>query len=82
MLICQKDSLPLRCQRHFRGNRLSKENRCRLIRRRGLHNAEARGDGLAFMHAGGTIVKKDLQPGETLMLDTGCLGRHDSKYKL
>ena len=25
------------------------------------------------MHAGGTIIKKDLQPGETLMLDTGCL---------
>jgi uncharacterized protein (AIM24 family) len=30
-------------------------------------------NGLAFMHAGGTIIKKDLQPGETLMLDTGCL---------
>jgi hypothetical protein len=25
------------------------------------------------MHAGGTIIKKDLQPGETLLLDTGCL---------
>lgn len=31
------------------------------------------GDGLAFLHAGGTIVKKDLQPGETLNVDTGCL---------
>ena len=30
------------------------------------------GDGMAFMHAGGTVVKKDLQ-GETLRLDTGCL---------
>jgi uncharacterized protein (AIM24 family) len=30
------------------------------------------GDGLAFVHAGGTIVKHDLQ-GQTLRLDTGCL---------
>jgi len=31
-----------------------------------------RGDGMAFMHACGTIVKKELQ-GETLRVDTGCL---------
>lgn len=30
------------------------------------------GDGMAFIHAGGTIVKKELQ-GETLRVDTGCL---------
>lgn len=30
------------------------------------------GDGLVFVHAGGTIVRKELQ-GETLRLDTGCL---------
>ena len=31
-----------------------------------------RGDGLAFIHAGGTIVKRELR-GETLRVDTGCL---------
>jgi len=31
------------------------------------------GDGLAFLHAGGTIIKKTLQAGETLNVDTGCL---------
>ena len=31
------------------------------------------GDGLAFIHAGGTIVPRDLKPGETLRMDTGCL---------
>jgi len=31
------------------------------------------GDGLAFMHAGGTIIKKDLAQGEMLKIDTGCL---------
>ncbi len=32
-----------------------------------------RGDGLCFIHAGGTLVKRELQPGETLFVDTGCL---------
>lgn len=31
-----------------------------------------RGDGMAFIHAGGTIVKKELQ-GETIRVDTGCI---------
>jgi uncharacterized protein (TIGR00266 family) len=31
------------------------------------------GDGLAFVHAGGTLVQRDLQPGEVLMVDTGCV---------
>ena len=31
------------------------------------------GDGLAFVHAGGTVVKRELQPGQTLMVDTGCV---------
>jgi uncharacterized protein (TIGR00266 family) len=31
-----------------------------------------RGDGMVFLHAGGTIVKKELQ-GERIMVDTGCL---------
>ena len=30
------------------------------------------GDGMAFLHAGGTIVKKELH-GETIFVDTGCL---------
>jgi uncharacterized protein (TIGR00266 family) len=31
------------------------------------------GDGLAFVHAGGTIVKRELQPGQSLLVDTGCV---------
>jgi uncharacterized protein (TIGR00266 family) len=30
------------------------------------------GDGKAFIHAGGTVVKKELQ-GETIRVDTGCI---------
>ena len=31
------------------------------------------GDGLVFLHAGGTIVERDLKAGEQLQVDTGCL---------
>ena len=31
------------------------------------------GDGMAFVHAGGTVEKRELQPGETLLIDHGCL---------
>lgn len=31
------------------------------------------GDGLAFAHAGGYVVERDLQPGEILKVDTGCV---------
>ena len=31
------------------------------------------GNGMAFAHAGGTVIRKELQPGETLRVDTGCL---------
>ena len=31
-----------------------------------------RGDGMAFVHAGGTVIRKELK-GETLRVDTGCL---------
>ena len=31
------------------------------------------GDGLAFIHAGGTILQRDLKPGEVVRVDTGCI---------
>ncbi|AEW02035.1 TIGR00266 family protein [Niastella koreensis] len=31
------------------------------------------GDGMAFVHAGGHVFERTLQPGEVLRIDTGCL---------
>jgi uncharacterized protein (AIM24 family) len=31
------------------------------------------GDGLTFVHAGGTILQRDLAMGEILRIDTGCI---------
>ena len=42
------------------------------------------GDGLAFVHAGGNVVEKTLQPNETLRVDTGCIVAftHNVKYDI
>jgi uncharacterized protein (TIGR00266 family) len=32
-----------------------------------------RGDGLAFIHAGGHIIERELEAGERLRVDTGCI---------
>ncbi len=37
---------------------------------------DLQGDGMVFLHAGGTIVEKHLQ-GETLRIDTGCIVAFD-----
>ncbi|MEO7802863.1 MAG: TIGR00266 family protein [Ginsengibacter sp.] len=31
------------------------------------------GDGMAFVHAGGYVLERTLQPGEVLKVDTGCI---------
>lgn len=31
------------------------------------------GDGMVFVHSGGTVMRRDLAPGELLRVDTGCL---------
>lgn len=35
------------------------------------------GDGLAFIHAGGFVIERDLAPGEELRVDTGCIVAFD-----
>ena len=32
-----------------------------------------KGDGMAFIHIGGTVIKRELRPDEVLRVDTGCL---------
>ncbi|MCL0050044.1 TIGR00266 family protein [Thermodesulfovibrionales bacterium] len=39
------------------------------------------GSGMAFVHAGGTIIKKELQANETLRIDTGCVVAFSTSVK-
>ncbi len=72
-LICQKDSFLCAAMGISVGIALQKKIGVGLFGGEGFIMQKLEGDGLAFMHAGGTIIRKDLQPGETIMLDTGCL---------
>ncbi len=44
-----------------------------LFGREGFIMQKLEGDGLVFVHAGGTIIEKELVRGETLRIDTGCI---------
>lgn len=73
VLICQKDAFLCAAMGISVGIAFQKKIGVGLFGGEGFIMQKLEGDGLSFMHAGGTIVKKDLQPGETILLDTGCL---------
>lgn len=72
-LICQKDSFLCAAKGISIGIAFQKKIGVGLFGGEGFIMQKLEGDGLAFMHAGGAIIKKELAPGETLKLDTGCL---------
>jgi len=73
ILICQKDSFLCAAKGISVGIAFQKKVGVGLFGGEGFIMQKLEGDGLTFMHAGGTIIKKELQPGETIKLDTGCL---------
>ncbi|MEL7655023.1 MAG: AIM24 family protein, partial [Bacillota bacterium] len=72
-MICQKDSFLCAAKGISVGIAFQKKIGVGLFGGEGFIMQKLEGDGLAFMHAGGTIIRKDLDPGETIKLDTGCL---------
>jgi uncharacterized protein (TIGR00266 family) len=72
-LLCQKDAFLAAAKGTQVGIAFQKKIMTGLFGGEGFILQRLSGDGIAFVHAGGTIVKKDLAAGETLRLDTGCL---------
>ena len=72
-LLCQKDSFLCAAKGIAVGIALNKKLGAGLFGGEGFILQKLEGQGLAFIHAGGTIVARDLAPGETVRLDTGCL---------
>ncbi len=72
-LICQKDSFLCAAKGVSVGIAFNKKIGVGLFGGEGFIMQKLEGDGLAFVHAGGTIIRKDLRPGEMLRVDTGCL---------
>lgn len=73
MLICQKDSFLCAARGVSLGIALQRKLGVGFFGGEGFIMQKLEGNGLAFVHAGGTLLHRQLQPGQSLMVDTGCV---------
>lgn len=71
-LLCQKDAFLCAAYGTKVGIAFTKKLGAGFFGGEGFILEKLSGDGMAFIQAGGTIVKKQLQ-GETILVDTGCI---------
>lgn len=72
-LICQKDAFLCAAKGVCIGIDFRKKLSVGFFGGEGFILQKLEGDGLCFIHAGGTIIKKELKHGQKLKVDTGCL---------
>jgi uncharacterized protein (TIGR00266 family) len=72
-LICQKDSFLCAARGVSIGIAFQRKIGVGLFGGEGFVMQRLEGDGLSFVHAGGTVHPVDLQAGQTLRVDTGCI---------
>ncbi|MGZ4112592.1 MAG: TIGR00266 family protein [Tumebacillaceae bacterium] len=72
-IICQKDAFLCAAKGVSVGIEFQRRLGAGFFGGEGFIMQKLEGDGLAFIHASGTIYERDLQPGEVLRVDTGCL---------
>ena len=73
MLYAQKDSFLAGAKGVSLGLAFQKKIGAGLFGGEGFIMQKLEGDGYVFLHAGGTLTSRQLQPGETLRVDTGCV---------
>ncbi len=71
--ICQKDAFLCAAKGVSLGIAFQKKIGVGFFGGEGFIMQKLDGDGMAFLHAGGTMHQRNLQPGEVLRVDTGCL---------
>jgi uncharacterized protein (TIGR00266 family) len=76
-LLCQKDAFLCAAKGTRISIALSRRLGAGFFGGEGFILQKIEGDGLAFIHVGGTVVTKELQ-GETLHIDTGCIAAFTS----
>ncbi len=79
--ICQKDAFLCAAKGVSVGIEFSKKLGRGLFGGEGFIMQKLEGDGIAFVHAGGTTLKKELTAGERLKVDTGCIIGFDHTVK-
>jgi uncharacterized protein (TIGR00266 family) len=72
-LICQKDAFLCAARGVSLGIALQRRLSAGFFGGEGFILQKLEGQGLAFVHAGGTTVKRELQAGQSLLVDTGCV---------
>lgn len=72
-LVCQKDAFLAAAKGVSVGIEFQRKVGVGFFGGEGFIMQKLEGDGLVFIHAGGTIHEKQLAPGEVLRVDTGCL---------
>lgn len=72
-VICQKDSYLCAAKGVSVGIEFQRKLGTGLFGGEGFIMQKLEGDGLAFVHAGGHVIEKDLKAGESLRIDTGCI---------
>ncbi len=72
-LICQKDSFLCAAKGVSLGIAFQRKLGVGLFGGEGFIMQKLEGDGMAFVHAGGTLKEMSLSPGESLRVDTGCV---------
>ncbi len=72
-LICQKDAFLCAARGVSLGIALQKRISTGFFGGEGFIMQKLEGNGLAFVHAGGTVVARELRAGEVLLVDTGCV---------
>ena len=72
-VICQKDAFLCAAKGVQIGIEFKRKLGTGLFGGEGFIMQKLEGDGLAFVHAGGYILKRELEVGETLRVDTGCI---------
>jgi uncharacterized protein (TIGR00266 family) len=71
--ICQKDAFLCAAKGVSVGIEFSRKIGRGLFGGEGFIMQKVEGDGMAFVHAGGTLARKELKAGEMLKVDTGCI---------
>ncbi len=72
-VICQKDAFLCAAKGVSIGIEFSKKLGTGLFGGEGFIMEKLEGDGMAFVHAGGHVLRKELAPGELIKIDTGCI---------
>lgn len=72
-LLCQKDSFLCAARGVSLGIGFQKRLGTGFFGGEGFIMQKLEGNGLAFVHAGGSLLRRDLQAGESLLVDTGCV---------